>query len=75
MLKLLIVVVILVASAFLLLGLNIFFLKRKFPETEVGKNKNMNKLGLVCPKCEEKRKCRQFNDPHADNKHDKKSFN
>lgn len=60
MIKLLIVVLILVTSAFLLLGMNVFFFRRKFPETEVGKNKDMHKLGLVCPKCEEKRKCQKI---------------
>jgi hypothetical protein len=43
-----------VAIAFLLLGLNIFFRKDgKFPETEVGRNKQMRNLGITCPKCDE----------------------
>ena len=43
-----------VGIAFLALGFNIFFRKGKdFPETEVGKNKNMRDLGISCVKCEE----------------------
>ena len=55
MIKLLIVAVIIVALAFLMLGANLLVFKRKFPETEVGRNKNMAKLGLTCPQCDEKR--------------------
>lgn len=47
----------LVAIAFLLLGIRIFFIKgRSFPQTEVGKNDKMRELGLFCVKCEERRK-------------------
>ncbi|MBN1950187.1 MAG: hypothetical protein JW801_03235 [Bacteroidales bacterium] len=47
----------LVAFAFLALGVGIFFLpKRKFPETEVGHNKNMRELNISCAKCDERRK-------------------
>ena len=42
-----------VAFAFLILGFNIFFRGKKFPETEVGKNKHMRQLGIYCTKCEE----------------------
>ncbi len=45
--------VIVVMVSFLLIGFNIIFLKRKFPETSVGHNKNMRKLGITCVKCEE----------------------
>lgn len=41
------------------MGFNIFFRKnKKFPETSVGKNKDMRKLGLSCAKHEEIR-CRR----------------
>lgn len=63
MLKLLLIVTIIVALAFLLLGINVFLLKRKFPETEVGRNKDMMQLGLTCPKCDEKRKYRYKSKP------------
>jgi hypothetical protein len=50
----------LVGFAFLALGVGIFFRKDgKFPETEVGKNKNMRQLGIYCTKCEEGKKWRE----------------
>jgi hypothetical protein len=60
MLQLLIIVSALVALSFLLLGINIFVFGRKFPETEVGKNKNMIRLGLRCPQCEERNRYRKI---------------
>ncbi len=49
-----------VAVSFIGLGFNIFFVKGKtFPETEVGKNKNMREMGIFCVKCEEGRKFRE----------------
>ncbi|MBN1158724.1 MAG: hypothetical protein JXA61_05035 [Bacteroidales bacterium] len=59
MIHLLAVAVVLVTLTFLMLGINIFFFRRAFPETEVGKNRNMNRLGLTCPQCNEKRRCRK----------------
>lgn len=43
----------LVFVSFLMLGFNIFFRRKSFPETEIGHNREMQKLGLTCPKCEE----------------------
>jgi hypothetical protein len=44
----------LVGIAFAGLGLNILFRKNgKFPETEVGSNKNMRNLGITCTKQDE----------------------
>lgn len=63
MMKLWIVAVIVVALAFLMLGVNVLLFRKRFPETEVGKNKNMAKLGLICPKCEENRNYRRRNKP------------
>lgn len=40
----------LVAAAFLLLGFNIFFRKKEFPDTHVGHNKEMKKRKIVCAK-------------------------
>jgi hypothetical protein len=54
MLQLIIIASVIVALALLLLGINIFVFGRKFPETEVGKNRNMIRLGLRCPHCEER---------------------
>ncbi|MBN2348373.1 MAG: hypothetical protein JXJ22_06025 [Bacteroidales bacterium] len=52
--EVLLIVIVLVGLSFLLLGFNIFFRKDgKFPETEVGKNKNMRKLGITCTRCSE----------------------
>lgn len=54
MLELIIISAVIVAICLLFLGINIFVFKRDFPETEVGKNKNMIRLGLRCPHCEER---------------------
>ncbi|MFO7370114.1 MAG: hypothetical protein R6X09_07595 [Bacteroidales bacterium] len=59
MLQVLLIAIAIVALAVLLLGINIFVFGRKFPETEVGKNKNMIRLGLRCPQCEEKARYRR----------------
>ena len=56
--KVLFLVLILVGISFLAIGFNIFFRKKKFPQTSVGKNKEMRKLGLSCAKSEEI-KCRR----------------
>lgn len=53
MLKLIFIAAVLVIVSFLLLGINIFLFRKKFPETDIGKNKQMIQLGLRCPKCEE----------------------
>lgn len=50
---------VLVTIAILALGVNIFFRKQKFPETEVGKNKRMRSLGISCVKCDEMKKFRE----------------
>lgn len=60
MLQLLLIVSALVGLSILLLGINIFVFGRKFPETEVGKNKDMIKLGLCCPHCEERARYRKL---------------
>lgn len=49
------IVLAIVLGSFLFLGFNIFFRKKSFPETEIGRNREMRKLGLACPKGEEKR--------------------
>ncbi len=43
-----------VCIAFLLLGFNIFFRKKEFPDTHVGHNKDMKKLKIVCAKTMDK---------------------
>jgi len=46
--------ILLVALAFAGLGVNILFRKNgKFPQTEVGSNKNMKNLGITCTKHDE----------------------
>lgn len=54
------VALVVVALSFIILGFNIFFRKKEFPETEVGKNREMRKLGIYCTKCEESRKWREM---------------
>ena len=53
MLEYLIIVLVVVIASFVFLGFNIFFRRKSFPETEVGRNSEMRKLGLNCPKCDE----------------------
>lgn len=53
MLSFLIVVLVIVGLSFIFLGFNIFFRRKGFPETEVGRNKEMRKMGLTCPKCDD----------------------
>jgi len=49
----------LMVIAIIAMGFNVFFRKnKKFPETSVGKNKDMRKLGLSCARSEEI-KCRR----------------
>ena len=60
MIQTLLIVTVLVGLAFLGLGFNIFFRKKLFPETELGKNKNMKALGLSCAKCDEMRRFREM---------------
>ena len=50
----------LVGISFLALGFNIFFRQRKFPETEIGKNKVMRAQGIQCAKCEEHAKWKRM---------------
>ena len=60
LLTLFLTTIVLVALAFAGLGLNIFFRKNgKFPQTEVGSNKDMKKLGITCTKHDEMKKYRQ----------------
>lgn len=52
--------IVVVGVSFLALGINIFFVKgRNFPETEVGKNKTMRDMGIVCVKCDEGKRFRE----------------
>jgi len=59
MLQTLAIVIFLVALAIILLGINIFVFRKKFPETEVGRNENMIRLGVTCPMCEERKSYRK----------------
>jgi hypothetical protein len=60
MLELILIVSVVVALALIMLGINIYIFGKKFPETEVGRNKNMMKLGLTCPSCEERARYRKL---------------
>jgi hypothetical protein len=58
--KVFLVSIVLIGIAFIGLGLNILFRKNgKFPETEIGHNKHMKRLGITCVKCEETKKIRK----------------
>lgn len=50
--------VVLVAICFVAIGLQVFFSKKKkFPETEIGRNAEMRKRNIRCAKCEELERC------------------
>ena len=53
MLKTLIAAIIFVGVAVLLLGVNIFFFHRPFPDGEISTNPDMRKRGIKCAKQEE----------------------
>lgn len=50
----------LIGVSFLALGFNIFFRKKKFPESEIGKNKALRDQGIQCAKCEEHAKWKRM---------------
>jgi len=53
--SLFIITVVILAIAVFLFSFNIIFRKNgKFPESEIGHNKEMRKLGLMCAKSQEK---------------------
>lgn len=58
MAQLFLIVAVLIGLAFVGLGFNIFFRRLAFPESEIGKNKQMKSLGLSCVKCDEMKKFR-----------------
>jgi hypothetical protein len=60
MLQVIIIASIIVGLSLVLLGINIYVFGKKFPETEVGKNRNMIRLGLRCPHCEERAQYRKL---------------
>lgn len=63
-LKVLIPTILLVGVSGIFLGIRMLILKNgKFPETEVGHNKEMRKRGIICAKAEEI-KCRRDIDGH-----------
>ena len=51
--KTLLAAIIFVGLAVLLLGVNIFFFKRPFPDGEISTNPEMQKRGIKCAKQEE----------------------
>ena len=55
-LKILLLTIILLAIAFVGLGIQTFFSKKKkFPQTKIGHNKEMSKRGIYCFKTQQKR--------------------
>lgn len=60
--------VVLLALGLLGMAFNIVFLKKRFPETSVGHNKNLRKLGIKCEKCEEMKRCRPKNNKQQESK-------
>jgi hypothetical protein len=60
--KVILISILLISLAFIGLGVSIFFRKGgRFPEIEIGRNKNMRKLGIYCVKCEENKIFRKTN--------------
>jgi len=56
--KTLLLVLVLMTLAILAMGVNIFFRNRKFPQTAIGHNKEMRKMGITCARSTEI-KCRR----------------
>lgn len=55
MLKVLLLAMVLVLIAIAIMGFRVFFMKdKKFPETEVGHNKEMRKRKIYCAKASDK---------------------
>lgn len=48
--EIILLAVFLVGIAVLLLGINIFFRKKPFPDTHISHNKELKKLNIVCAK-------------------------
>jgi hypothetical protein len=59
MVQVFLIALVFVGLAVIGLGVNIFFRKKKFPDTEVGHNKDMRALGLSCARCDEMKRFRQ----------------
>jgi hypothetical protein len=58
--KVILISIIILGIVFIGLGISIFFRKNgKFPETEIGHNKHMKRLGITCVKCDEGKKARK----------------
>jgi len=54
LIKLFLITSVIVAVSFIAMGISIFFRKNgKFPTFEIGKNKDMRKLGITCLKQDE----------------------
>ncbi|HHJ09397.1 MAG TPA: hypothetical protein ENK25_00710 [Bacteroidetes bacterium] len=50
-LKLILLSIFFIAISFVIMGIRVLFSKnRKFPVTEIGKNPDMRKLGISCPR-------------------------
>jgi len=56
LIKLFLITSVIVAVSFLAMGISVFFKKNgKFPTFEIGKNREMKKLGITCAKHDELR--------------------
>jgi hypothetical protein len=68
-LTLMVIAIAVVALCFALLAFNLIFRKNgRFPETEIGRNKNMRKLGITCVQQDE-RNTRRKNKSHKPTPH------
>ncbi len=68
-----VIIVFAIVLALCMAGLGISMLLRKngkFPETEVGSNKNMRKLGITCAKQDEMRKWKKAKRKTTTKEHD-----
>ena len=59
MVEYLLIVLFVVVISFVFLGFNIILRRKSFPETEIGRNREMLKRGIRCPKCDEIRMYRK----------------
>lgn len=57
-LVILLVTLVIVAICFVAIGVQVFWgRKKKFPDTEIGRNAEMRKRNIKCAKCEELERC------------------
>ena len=66
-LKLIFLSVLLVAVSMLIMGIKIFLRKNgRFPEIDIERNPDMHKIGIICPKEEERKLFKNYTNDASD---------